>query len=104
MICSLRDLFQKIRAKKTVIDGVTYLDGSLMCDIDMDVCYYRRKEVLRYLDEEFEGKTAKIRTLNTLSGKLVIKECGKTVEDKSETEMNHISFNSQSVWKGDGHI
>ena len=81
----------KIRAKKTVIDGVTYLDGSLMCDIDMDVCYYRRKEVLRYLDEEFEGKTAKIRTLNTLSGKLVIKECGKTVEDKSETEMNRVS-------------
>ena len=81
----------KIRAKKTVIDGVTYLDGSLMCDIDMDVCYYRRKEVLKYLDEEFEGKTAKIRTLNTLSGKLVIKECGKTVEDKPETEMNRVS-------------
>ena len=81
----------KIRAKKKVIKGVTYLDGSLMCDVDMDVCYYKRKQVLKYLEEEFEGKTCKIRTLNTLSGKLVMKECGKTVEDKSETEMNHVS-------------
>ena len=81
----------KIRAKKKVVDGVTYLDGSLMCDIDMDVCYYKRKNVLKYLEEEFKGKTSKIRTLNTLSGKLVMKECGKTVEDKSETEMNHVS-------------
>ena len=81
----------KIRAKKKVVDGVTYLDGSLMCDIDMDVCYYKRKNVLKYLEQEFKGKTSKIRTLNTLSGKLVMKECGKTVEDKSETEMNHVS-------------
>ena len=62
-----------------------------MCDIDMDVCYYKRKNVLKYLEQEFKGKTSKIRTLNTLSGKLVMKECGKTVEDKSETEMNHVS-------------
>tara|TARA_Y100001970_G_scaffold66808_1_gene85237 strand:+ start:2404 stop:4953 length:2550 start_codon:yes stop_codon:yes gene_type:complete len=81
----------KIRAKKKIVDGVTYLDGSLMCDIDMDVCYYKRKDVLKYLEKEFQGKTSKIRTLNTLSGKLVMKECGKTVEDKSETEMNQVS-------------
>ena len=73
------------------VDGVTYLDGSLMCDIDMDVCYYRRKEVLKYLEVEFEGKTSKLRTLNTLSSKLVMKECGKIVDDKSEVEMNRVS-------------
>ena len=81
----------KIRAKKKEVDGVTYLDGSLMCDIDMDVCYYRRKEVLKYLEVEFEGKTSKLRTLNTLSSKLVMKECGKIVDDKSEVEMNRVS-------------
>ena len=81
----------KIRAKKKEVDGITYLDGSLMCDIDVDVCYYRRKEVLKYLEEEFSGKTSKIRTLNTLSGKLVTKECGKIVEDKPEAEMNRVS-------------
>ena len=81
----------KARAKKKVVDGVTYLDGSLMCDVDIDVCYYRRHEVLTYLEEEFKGSTSKILTLNTLSGKLVMKECGKVVGGKEESEMNTVS-------------
>ena len=81
----------KARAKKKVVDGVTYLDGSLMCDVDIDVCYYRRAEVLRYLENEFKGSTSKILTLNTLSGKLVMKECGKVVGGKEESEMNTVS-------------
>lgn len=81
----------KIRAKKQVVDGVTYLDGNLMVDIDNDVCYYNRHRVLEYIDNKFKGKTAKILTLNTLSGKLLIKECGKIIASKSESEMNLIS-------------
>jgi DNA polymerase-3 subunit alpha len=81
----------KTRAKKQVIDGVTYLDGSLMCDVDIDVCYHRRCEVLEYLDSLFEKRTSKILTFNTLSGKLLIKECGKIVSEKTEQEMNEIS-------------
>lgn len=81
----------KIRAKKKVVDGVTYLDGSLMCDVDIDVCYYNRHKVLQYLDEKFKGKTSKILTFNTLSGKLLIKECGKVVEGLTEDQVNHAS-------------
>ena len=81
----------KIRAKKKVVDGVTYLDGNLMVDIDNDVCYYNRHKVLDYIENKFKGKTAKILTLNTLSGKLLIKECGKIISSKSETEMNLVS-------------
>ena len=81
----------KIRAKKKEVDGVTYLDGSLMCDVDLDICYYRRQEVIKYLDEKFVGKTSKILTLNTLSGKLLMKECSKIVAEKSETEANEVS-------------
>jgi DNA polymerase-3 subunit alpha len=81
----------KIRAKKKVVDGVTYLDGSLMCDIDLDICYYKRGKVLRYLEDKFKGNTSKILTLNTLSTKLLIKECGKIVGEKPETEMNEIT-------------
>ena len=81
----------KIRAKKKVVGGTTYLDGNLMVDIDNDVCYYKRQEVLDYIENKFKGKTAKILTLNTLSGKLLIKECGKIVASKSETEMNTVS-------------
>jgi len=81
----------KIRAKKQVIEGITYLDGSLMCDVDLDICYYNRQKVLQYLETKFKGKTSKILTLNTLSGKLLIKECGKIVGEKSEEEMTNIS-------------
>ncbi len=81
----------KTRAKKKEVDGVIYLDGSLMCDVDLDICYYRRQEVIKYLDEKFVGKTSKILTLNTLSGKLLMKECGKIVAEKKETEMNEVS-------------
>jgi DNA polymerase-3 subunit alpha len=81
----------KIRAKKQVVDGVTYLDGSLMCDVDLDICYYNRHRVLQYLEEQFKGKTSKILTLNTLSGKLLMKECGKIIGEKSEQEMTEVS-------------
>lgn len=81
----------KVRAKKQIIDGITYLDGSLMCDVDMDICYYNRHRVLEYLDERYKGKTCKIGTVSTLSGKLLIKEVGKIVGGKSETEMNLVS-------------
>tara|TARA_Y100000593_G_scaffold30239_2_gene59948 strand:- start:2705 stop:5290 length:2586 start_codon:yes stop_codon:yes gene_type:complete len=81
----------KIRAKKQVVDGITYLDGSLMCDVDLDICYSNRQRVLQYLEDKFEGKTSKILTFNTLSTKLLIKECGKIVGEKTETEMNEVS-------------
>lgn len=81
----------RIRAKKQVVDGVTYLDGSLMCDVDIDICYYNRNKVIQYLESQFQGKTAKILTLNTLSGKLLIKECGKIIAERSEMEMTSVS-------------
>ena len=81
----------KIRAKKQVINGVTYLDGSLMCDVDLDICYYNRQKVLQYLENKFKGKTSKILTFNSLSGKLLIKECGKIIAEKPEQEMTMIS-------------
>lgn len=81
----------KFRAKKQVIDGVTYLDGSLMCDIDMDICYYNRPKVIAYLEERFKGRTCKISTLNTLQGKLLIKECGKIIAGKSEEEVKLVA-------------
>ena len=55
----------KTRAKKQIIDNITYLDGSLMCDVDIDVCYYNRGKVLEYLETKFKGKTSKILTLKS---------------------------------------
>jgi DNA polymerase-3 subunit alpha len=81
----------KIRAKKTIVDGITYLDGSLMCDVDMDICYYNRDKVLKYIESKFTGKTSKILTFNTLSAKLLIKEIGKIVGSKPEEEMTDVT-------------
>ena len=77
----------KSRAKKTIVDGITYLDGSLLPDVDSDICYYKRKLVLKYIQDRYPGKTCKMLTVNTLSGKLVLKETLKTVLEYSEEDV-----------------
>lgn len=81
----------KSRAKKTVIDGITYLDGTLVPDCDLDFDFYRRHEVLEYLKKKYAGKTCKILTLTTLSSKLCIKEVGKVLGMKTEEEMTSVT-------------
>ena len=81
----------KSRAKKIEQDGITYLEGSLLPDVDNDISYDRRPEVIKYIEQKHIGKTSKILTLNTLSGKLCIKECGKIVGEYSESEVNEVS-------------
>jgi DNA polymerase-3 subunit alpha len=81
----------KSRAKKTLVDGITYLDGSLLADVDNDISYDRRQEVIEYIEKKHKGRTCKILTLNTLSSKLCVKECGKIVGELSEDDVNIIS-------------
>ena len=78
-------------AKKIQKLGITYLDGSLLADVDNDIAYERRVEVIEFIEKKHPGRTAKILTLNTLSGKLCIKECGKIVGEFSEQEVNEVS-------------
>lgn len=79
------------RAKKNVVDGITYFDGSFLPDIDMDFCYYRRHEVIKYLEKRYPNRTAKILNTSTLSGRALIKDCGKVIADKSEDEMSGVT-------------
>lgn len=81
----------RARAKKVVVDDITYLDGSLMCDVDIDIDYYRRHEVIEYVAEKYKGNVCHILNVNTLSSKILIKECGKIVSAKSDQEMTKIS-------------
>jgi DNA polymerase-3 subunit alpha len=81
----------KSRARKIEKDGVTYLDGSLLADVDNDIAYEHRQKVIDYIEKKHPGRTSNILTLNTLSGKLCIKECGKIVGEMSEREVNDIS-------------
>jgi DNA polymerase-3 subunit alpha len=79
------------RSRKIEKNNITYLDGSLLADIDNDISYERRKEVIQYIEQKYPGRTAKILTLNTLSSKLCIKECGKIVGEYSEQDVNEVS-------------
>lgn len=84
----------KSRAKKILgDDGVTYLDGSLLADVDSDISYDRRHEVIKYIEEKHKGRTSKILTLGTLSSKLILRECGKIVDGLNEDEVGYISDN-----------
>ncbi len=81
----------KSRARKIEHNGEVFLDGSLLADVDNDISYDRRQEVIDYINHKYKGKTSKILTLNTLSSKLCIKECGKIVGEMSESTVNEIS-------------
>jgi DNA polymerase-3 subunit alpha len=81
----------KSRARKIEHNGEIFLDGSLLADVDNDISYDRRAEVIEYIEKKYKGKTSKILTLNTLSGKLCMKECGKIVAELSELDVNQIS-------------
>lgn len=81
----------KSRARKIEHEGITYLDGSLLADVDNDIAYERRAEVISYIEKKHPSRTAKILTLNTLSGKLCVKECGKIVGELTEQEVNIVS-------------
>ena len=81
----------KSRAKKIEKNGVIYLDGSLLADVDNDIAYEHRYKVIDYIEKKYPGRTAKILTLNTLSSKLCIRECGKIVGGYNESDINAIT-------------
>ena len=81
----------KSRAKKTEVGGITYLDGSLLADVDNDIAYEHRQKVIQYIEDKHPGRTANILTLNTLTSKLCIKECGKIVGEYTEQQVNDVS-------------
>lgn len=81
----------KSRARKIEKNNKIYLDGSLLADVDNDIAYEHRPKVIEYIEKKHPGRTAKILTLNTLSGKLCVKECIKIVGDLDETEAARVS-------------
>jgi len=81
----------KSRAKKIEHNGTTYLDGGLLADVDNDIAYEHRQKVIDYIEKKHPNRTAKILTLNTLSGKLCMRECGKIVGDLDEEQVSIVS-------------
>lgn len=88
----------KARIKKTIIDNITYLDGSLVPDCDLDISNSGREQVVNYFLKKYEGKSCKLSTYSTLTSKILIKECGKIVAELSESKMNEVSNYIESVF------
>jgi DNA polymerase-3 subunit alpha len=81
----------KSRAKSKIIDGVKYIDGGLVPDIDCDFSYYRRDEVIAYLSDRYKNQTSKLLTTTTFTSKILIKDVLKTFENVNETDANMVS-------------
>ena len=81
----------KSRAKYKMIDGVKYIDGSLAPDIDQDIDFLRRQEVIDYLQIKYPNRTCKLLTTQTLSSKILIKEVLKKYEEANEEQANYAS-------------
>jgi DNA polymerase-3 subunit alpha len=78
------------RAQSTVVNGITYLTGSLP-DIDLDFGDEDRQKVIHYLSEKYNGNFVKLCTVQTLSSKIVIKETFKIVKGANETDAKIVS-------------
>lgn len=80
------------RAKmRTGEDGQTYYDGSLLPDIDCDICPKSRHLVYDYINNKYKGKVSKVSTLSTLQSKVMAKNLCKIILGFSEIESMAVS-------------
>jgi DNA polymerase III alpha subunit len=75
----------RVRAKKKVINGVTYLQGDLAPDVDINLGGVR-PEIVEWLKTLYTGKICRISTFSTLTGKMLIKDVFKVYEEAAEEE------------------
>jgi DNA polymerase-3 subunit alpha len=79
------------RLKPKVLDGVIYVDGKMAPDVDSDFEYLRRPEVIRYLEEKYQGRTCKISTRLQLTGKTALKDVLKAFLEYDETTAKRVT-------------
>lgn len=80
----------KVRSKKERIGDITYLYGDLLCDADLNLGDYRQ-HIIDWLKEEYKGKVCKIAALSTLTGKILIKDVYKSVNEVNEEEAKRVA-------------
>ena len=82
----------RVRSKKQLIDGEIYLQGDLIADVDLNLGGVR-EEIVNWLKEIYPGKMCKISALSTLTGKILIKDVYKTLNNIDEDEAKRIGQN-----------
>ena len=88
---SFTRFISEARAQSKTVNGITYLVGRSLADVDSDVSYYRRGEVLKYVEDKYKNKTSKIGTQSGLTGKILIKEASKTILEYSEDQAKQLA-------------
>lgn len=86
------------RLQSKTVDGIVYLEGRSLPDFDADASYINRDKILQYIDNRHPGKTSKILTVSTLSGKILIKDCCKIFLDYSEDQAKRVSDTVERVF------
>lgn len=81
----------RVRAKKQVIDGITYLEGELAPDVDINLAHHIRDQVVEWLNQIYPGKICKIATVGTLTGKILIKDVHKIIDEANETDAQYVA-------------
>lgn len=79
------------RIKKTVVDDIEYLDGSLLPDIDTDIAHEQRHLVIKYVEDKYKGKYCKLATFSKLATKVCVKDCLKIILELPEENAKSIS-------------
>lgn len=74
------------RSKKTIKNGITYIQGSLAPDVDINFAPSIRDKIVEWIKELYPSRVCKISTFSTYSGKILLKECLKAIDEVSEDE------------------
>lgn len=86
----LERFVSRVRSKKQLINGQIYLQGDLIADADLNLGS-SREEIVEWLKTVYPNRIAKISTRSTLTGKSLIKDVYKAVEEVSEEEAKRVS-------------
>ncbi len=80
----------RVRSKKQIINGITYIQGDLAPDCDLNMGD-KRPEILEWLKTLYNGKICKISAFSSLTGKILVKDVYKTVNEINEDEAKRIA-------------
>lgn len=80
----------RVRSKKQIIDGAVYLQGDLIADADLNLGG-TRDQIVEWLNTEYPGRICKIAALGTYTGKVLIKDVYKAVNEVDEEEAKRVA-------------
>lgn len=79
------------RVKPKVIDGIMYVDGKLLMDVDIDISYAHRQRVIDHVEKRYPGQACKIANRSGFTAKSVLKEVLKAYLEYDDGQSRVIS-------------